>query len=116
MGVETGGCCFTVTGTGPTKEITGKIDKQVADKINEVWPIYSGTRYLCSTNEQLSKVQGWKAGPDGKSSSVDGSMKFANKGKSKAVFQGAVATWTCSGAMAALSISGAAFSGVIMMV
>ena len=81
-----------MVGTGPTKPPTDKFDKQVANIIGEVWPIAAGTKYICSTADQIKKVQGYKDGQ------VDASLKFAIKGTSKAVFKGAMATWTCSGA------------------
>ena len=153
LGVATGACCFQVTGTGPTAPLTGGWDKQVAAVIDAVYPLSkAGTKYFCSTQEYLSKVQGWKSASggnddksgddkkgddskegtkgddtkdddkkdgndsddDGVAGTVDASMKFANKGKSKSVLKGSTTTWTCSGAIA-LAMSGVSASAIISL-
>ena len=38
LGIMTGGCCYTVVGTGPTKALTGT-SKMVADTISTAWPL-----------------------------------------------------------------------------
>ena len=74
----------------------------------------------------LTKTQGWKKtedkdGDDKNESddddvvgTVDASMKFANKGKSKSILKGSTTTWSCSGAIA-LAISGVSASGIISL-
>lgn len=116
LGIMTGGCCYAVVGTGPTKAFTSTT-KTTADVIDAVWPINKGTKYLCATADSLAATQGWTAAAaneNGTAGSVDASKKFANKGKSKSSLAGSVATWTCSGATA-LAATGAAATALISL-
>jgi hypothetical protein len=38
LGIPTGGCCYSVVGTGPTKALTSTT-KIVADTISTAWPL-----------------------------------------------------------------------------
>ena len=101
LGVFTGGCCYQVDGTDPTKAYTSN-NKGVAGIIGAVWPTAKGTKYLCATSDSLAKVPGFTAATNstmGLYGTVDSQVKFAgSKTQKRTSLAGNTVSWTCSGA------------------
>ena len=108
LGIMTGGCCYTVVGTGPTKALTSTT-KSVAAIISAAWPLNKGTANLCSTEAALAKITGWSTG-----NVIDAYLKFSGNTKPRSYLAGATTTWTCSGA-SILAASGATATVLISL-
>ena len=115
--IPTGGCCAKVDGTKP-KTLTTGFTNQTATIIDSAWPVNGGTKYLCATQESLTKVAGFSdttanstAGIWG---AVDAATRFQGKTAKRTSLTGSVATWTCSGATA-LAASGAVAAAFISL-
>jgi len=113
LGMTTGGCCYTVTGTGATAVKTATYSKNVAKAISAVYPLLKdASMNICATPTALAAVPGWNA----TTGMVDLTKRFGGKtGAGRTELKGAMTKWVCSGA-ATLAASAVAATALISLV